>query len=179
MHGKDATPESKWYPWFREEMITRDHEYVAPILPQTSNPVLAEWIVDLAECQPDGNTVIVAHSRGGVATLRFLESAPADLKIRALILIATNRSEISERSRLDEENNGFYTSSDYDFAKIRSHCDTVYVLHSTDDEWVPYSAGEHIAKGLQAKFLSFDQYGHFGRLARTVPELLEIIDGIK
>ena len=121
MHGKSATPESKWYPWFRSEMIAQGHEYVAPILPHPENPTLSEWVSDLDECEPNEETIIVGHSRGGVAALRYLEVAPVETKIRALILIATNRSEVKERIKLDEENNGFYTDGDYDFEKILSH----------------------------------------------------------
>lgn len=46
------------------------------------------------------------------------------------------------------------------------------VLHSQDDPWAPFSHGEMIAQDLQARFLTFDHYGHFGKLHLQVPEIL-------
>ena len=47
MHGKDATPDDKWYPWLGEQMRRLGFEYVAPALPKTEDPVLEEWLARL------------------------------------------------------------------------------------------------------------------------------------
>ena len=42
MHGKDASPEDKWYPWFREVCEENGWEYQAPVLPKADEPVFSE-----------------------------------------------------------------------------------------------------------------------------------------
>ena len=76
-----------------------------------------------------------------------------------------------------ENNHGFYNDNVFDFNKIKSHCDNFIVIHSRDDEWVSFSAGEENSKGLNAKFKVFEDKGHFGKSVKEVPEILEEITG--
>ncbi len=71
----------------------------------------------------------------------------------------------------------FYTRGGFDFEKIKEHCHKFTVLHSRDDEWVSFSDGEKIAKGLGANFLKFNGRGHFGSKMKKqeIPELLDEI----
>lgn len=172
MHGKDTDPSQKWYPWFGEEVERMDYEFVAPVLPNASDPVIDEWLAELDKTNPDDETILVGHSRGGVAILRWLERQPADVQVKKVILVATNSGDSAKRNKT-ENNKGFFTETGYDFEKIKSHCDDFVVLHSKDDKWVPFSAGEENAAGLSARFLQSDEYGHFGRGVDEIPELLE------
>lgn len=175
MHGKDTSPVEKWYPWFICELEGRGIEVVAPVLPNSGDPVMGEWLAELDKTIPDADTVLVGHSRGGVAVLRWLENQPGDFKIRKEILVAANSGDIADRHITTETNHGFYTEGGYNFEKIRVHCDDFVVMHSTDDEWVPFGNSEKIAAGLNAKFLKFKNKGHFGRLMPEFPELVDEI----
>ena len=105
-----------------------------------------------------------------------LEIQPEDFRVKKVILVGTNSGH-SEKMNKTENNKAFYSKEGFDFAKIRSHCDNFVVLHSKDDEWVPFSAGEENAKGLDAKFLKFEDRGHFGSKLpkQEIPELLDEI----
>jgi len=176
MHGKDADPTQKWYPWLSEVMKKEGNDFIAPVLPNASDPVLSEWMHELDQIDIDQDTILVGHSRGGVALLRWLEKQAANFKVKKVILIATNSGNIGDMAITTETNHGFYTEEGYDLEKIKSHCTNFVVLHSTDDQWVPFSHGEKIAKGLNAKFLEFNDYGHFGKTVPEIPELLLEID---
>ena len=175
MHGKDASPADKWYPWFANEMQSRDIETITPVLPNAADPVMDEWLAELDKTAPDAETVLVGHSRGGVAVLRWLEKQPEDFKVKKVLLVATNSGDVVDRHIPTETNYGFYTEDGYDFKKIKNHCDEFVVFHSIDDEWVPFSNGEKIAAGLGAKFVKFEDKGHFGRLVPEFPELINEI----
>ena len=173
MHGKDTDPSRKWYPWLGEEVRKLGYEFIAPNLPKADNPVMEEWLNELDNADPDENTILVGHSRGGVAILRWLEKQPVGKKVKKVILVAANSGRLKDKAIKNESNYGFYTEEGYDFKKIKSHCDTFVVLHSKDDTWVPFSAGERNAKGLSARFLQFDHVGHFGKGVNQIPELLK------
>ncbi len=175
MHGKDTDPNQKWYPWFAKEIKNLGMDFSSPILPDPHDPNIDKWISILEKTNPDKDTILVGHSRGGVAILRWLEKLPTNRKVHKVILIGTNSGN-SEKMNETENSKGFFTKEGYNFKKIKSHCDNFVVLHSRDDEWVPFKAGEENAQGLNAKFLEFDDRGHFGKKVDTIPELLKEIN---
>lgn len=150
--------------------------FVAPILPNADDPKVNEWLNELEKTHPNKNSILIGHSRGGTAILRWLEKQPVNVKVKKVILVATN-SGSSEKRDKTKNNKGFYTKRSYNFDKIKSHCDNFVVLHSKDDGWVPFSAGEENAIGLNAKFLKFKDRGHFGSKLpkQEIPELLDEI----
>jgi len=174
MHGKNTDPSQKWYPWFAEEVEKLGMDFVAPVLPDAGDPHIDGWTKGLEKTSPDENTILVGHSRGGVAILRWMEKLPLGARVQKVVLIATN-SGSSEKRNKTSNNNGFFTKEGYDFEKIKSHCDNFVVFHSRDDRWVPFGAGEENALGLNADFMTFDDRGHFGKGVSKIPELFEII----
>src|SRR3989344_2613682 len=175
MHGKHADPTQKWYPWLASEKGKRGIEFIAPALPHTDEPVFEEWLSEIDKCNPDQDTIMVGHSRGGVAVLRWLERQPENIKVKKVILVATNGGKIEGSKIAQKSNPGFYTDRGYDFERIKSHWDSFVVLHSNDDNVVPFSAGVENAKGLNAKILEFTDRGHFGDNINSISELLEAL----
>ncbi len=175
MHGKDATPDDKWYPWFKKELEEKGLEVHIPVLPSPSNPNLEEWLSILTDLHPDKNTILLGHSRGGVAVLRYLEKLPKGAKIKKVILLAANSGSAKYMPIPTEGNIGFYTKKGYNFTKIKSHCDNFVAFHSKDDPWVPFAHGQENAKGLKAKFITFKDKKHFGKNEGIIPGLLEEI----
>jgi predicted alpha/beta hydrolase family esterase len=168
LHGMNKSPNDVWYPWLGAKAREADMAYEAPMLTIGVTPVLSEWLEAITQAQPDGSTVLVGHSRGGMAILRWLEQASDDAKVGRVILVAANRGDSPDKASGD-----FFYAGDYDFAKIKQHCSDFVVFHSRDDQWVPFEAGEHNAEALGAQFVTFDNYGHFGAEMRELPELLE------
>lgn len=175
MHGKDANPMQKWYPWLARELAARHIPCSAPALPHADEPHIEEWKAMLTNLQPSQETILIGHSRGGVAVLRWLEDQPKELKVKCVILVATNSGLIKNQTVPGETNYGFYSEDGYDFPKILQHCNDFIILHSRDDKWVPYVQGIENAEGLHAKLLTFEDRGHFGKGINEIPELLEVI----
>lgn len=126
MHGKGADPTQKWYPWLAQELAARHIPFDAPALPNADEPHIKEWQDALTSLQPSQGTVLIGHSRGGVAVLRWLEGQPKDLRVESVILVATNSGFIKNQTISGETNYGFYTEEGYDFLKIRQHCDSLF-----------------------------------------------------
>jgi len=90
--------------------------------------------------------------------MRWLETQPPEQKVKRVILVAANSGRLSDKAIASETNYGFYTKLGYNFEKIKTHCDDFVVLHSKDDPWVPFAAGQQNAIGLSAHFLQFEKY---------------------
>ena len=178
LHGMNAGPNDKWYPWLASEMSKQGIKCAVPKLPSSSEPVLAEWLSMIDSLRPDHDTIFVGHSRGGVAALRWLENQHNNYSCKAVILIATNSGLNAHRTVKGETNFGFYTDSGYDFDSIKKHSDSFFVLHSKDDQWVPYEQGVENSQALVAKLLTFDTKGHFGTGVNKINEVIDIIDAL-
>jgi predicted alpha/beta hydrolase family esterase len=175
LHGKNVDPTQKWYPWFAKEMAAKKIRCYIPMLPHSDEPLIEEWKTAIAALHPDKDTILIGHSRGGVAVLRWLENQPQDVKVKRVILVAANSGLTRNHTIVSETNHGFYTKEGYDFAKIRQHCHDFVVLHSKDDAWVPYTAGVENAQGLHAQLITFENKGHFGEGVADIPELISFV----
>jgi predicted alpha/beta hydrolase family esterase len=170
LHGKDKSSEDIWYPWLRDNLRKRGLKCYSPDLPNASSPKIKEWLNEVNALKPNEETILVGHSRGGMAILRWLETS--NMHVAKVILVATNSANIE-----DSYGGDFYSGS-YDFSTIRKHCSNFVVLHSKDDRWVPYSAGIENTNALNAKLISFENKAHFGAqsdgsVMLEFPELLD------
>jgi predicted alpha/beta hydrolase family esterase len=101
MHGKNTNPSEKRYPWLKEAMEEYDIPYIGPKLPDADDPEIQAWVDKLDMLCPDEDSILVGHSRGGVAILRRLEQQDPDVKVTKVILVATN-SGLSEKRMKSE-----------------------------------------------------------------------------
>lgn len=132
IHGKDADPSMKWYPWLKREVEKKGIEFIAPRLPHADDPRLDEWLKEINKSQPDEHTILVGHSRGGLAILRWLEDLPKNRKVKKVILVAANNPSICGKNKT-KSTNGFYEKGALVFEEIKKHCDNFVVIHSKDD----------------------------------------------
>lgn len=173
IHGKDGNPADGWYFWLRKEVEKKGLKFVAPELPNSADPRLEEWLEEINKIKPDEETILIGHSRGGLAILRWLEKLPEGKKVKKVVLVAANNPLI-DRENTTKDTHGFYEKGALNFLKIKKHCDNFIVIHSKDDPWVKFKSGESNAKGLNAKFKIYENKKHFGRfMFPEVPELLD------
>ena len=174
IHGKDRTPNNIWYPWLKKEVEKKGIKFIAPELPNTNDPILSEWLNEIDKTTPNENTILIGHSRGGLAILRWLEQLSESKRVKKVILVAASNSCIKEKNQ-KKDTHGFYEKGPLNFEKIKSHCNDFVVIHSKDDHWVPFKSGEENAKRLNAKFKVYENKRHFGYGIDKVPEVLEEI----
>jgi len=174
IHGKDTDPSKKWYPWLKKEVEKKGIQFIVPRLPNFNNPILNEWLDEIDKTKPDEDTILIGHSRGGMAILRWLEGLLKNKKVKKVILVSANHPSIKEKNQ-PVDTYGFYELGAYNFDNVKSHCDNFVVIHSRDDQWVSFKSGEKNAKGLNAKFKIYENKRHFGFGVDEVPEVLEEI----
>jgi hypothetical protein len=156
IHGWDGKPGTHWMPWLKQQLEAEGVEVVNPKMPHGGKPKQADSVAALDEVvgTPDEDTYFVAHSLGGIAVLRYIESLPSDQKVGGVVFVAS-----FSRALPDHPLDDFFAES-VDFDKIRSQAKGFSVIHS-DNDVVPVEDGEILRDSLNAKYTLVHNAGHF------------------
>lgn len=160
-----------WYAWARESLQKMGFDVIAENMP---DPVLARrniWLPHIKnQFQADQNTIIIGHSSGGVAALRYLETE----KLLGAILAGVNHTDLGFE---EEKQNGYYTDP-WQWQNIKANSSWLVQFCSQDDPYIPVKEPRFIHEQLDSEYHEYTNRGHFGsqyQTDSTFPELLEVI----
>lgn len=90
IHGWGGNPNEPMLVWLKIELEKVGHKVVVPEMPDTEHPVIEKWVGKLNESvkQINENTILIGHSIGCQAILRYLAGLSDNSKIDKIILIA-------------------------------------------------------------------------------------------
>ena len=76
IHGYLSYPEEAWLPWMKRALEAKGYLVALPAMPRPDHPVIGEWLDFLTRLigEPDAATILVGHSLGVQAVLRYLET---------------------------------------------------------------------------------------------------------
>jgi len=101
-------------------------------------------------------TILIGHSSGAQATLRYAETHP----LKAAILVSATYSDLGDSN---ERLSGYYpqqknaskksseVTNPYDFQSMKSNCKIWHQFHSDNDPFIPLHEAEQIRDGLGLK----------------------------
>lgn len=156
VHGWAGNPNDGWKPWLKKELEANGFNVTIPAMPSPAKPRMKEWIETLKNLvgKPDEETILVGHSLGCIAILRYLEELKEG-KIHKAVLIAG----FSNNLGFDEIKNFFEKPIDWN--KIKQRCDNFVLLHSDNDPYVPLKEGKILEKELNSKLVIEKGKKHF------------------
>lgn len=162
-----------FHPWLSDQLRDRGFQAETPDL-----DLRADDDIDLKQTVSDlkdqigflkKDDILVGHSLGAFIVLQYLEAVEMTETPRAVVLIAAPwHVQKSELQRL------FVADLDADVLMWKAR--EFVVVHSKDDELVPFEHGEKMAKALKAKLIAPEDCGHF--MKEEYPILLETIQTI-
>jgi predicted alpha/beta hydrolase family esterase len=146
---------SNWYGKLFNELNKRDISCICENFPDPLHARRDQWVPhmrSLAEKHgPLENIVLVGHSSGAQAALRYAELYP----LHACILVSATYSDLGDAH---ERASGYYPqpqggdgteeTNPYDFSKMKTNCKTWHQFHSDDDPFIPVHEAQAIQKGL-------------------------------
>lgn len=146
LHGYQASPDTNFHPWLKEELEGRGHEVVVPELPNSQDPTVkeqVEYVLDNVEL--DDNTTIVGHSLGTVVAMKVAEKQ----KLNRLVLVAP----FIDADFADGDSRSFSEDFNYkfDFQAIRENTREITVLQADDDYAVSPEQIRRVEQALQVK----------------------------
>ncbi len=173
VHGFNANPTMNFHPWLADQLRDRKFEVVMPELPLSTKEefnlpeIIEKMKQEVGYLKSDD--VLLGHSLGAFIILQYLEAIEMTQTPRAVVLVAApwNVSR-PELRRL------FFVDLDADVLMWKAR--EFVVIHSKDDQLVPYEHAERLAAQLKARLVTTENDGHF--MSEKYPILLETIEEI-
>lgn len=171
-HGTGDTPEFMWFPWLKKETEKLGFSVSMPQMPDADNPQIDKWLPAALQQTYTEETVIVGHSAGAALILPLLESL--NVKVAKAIMVAGYCEPVNAITGI--------LKGSYDWEKIKSHVNELYIVNSDDDPWkCDDKQGLTMFKHLGGTLILCHNMGHFGsntfkRPLYEFPLLLKLLE---
>lgn len=167
IHGNGGcTAGDLWFPWLERELTALGLDVINRTFPDNVKARARYWLPFIAELGADERTILVGHSSGAVAAMRFAETH----RLLGSVLVAVCHSDLGDAG---EAASGYYRAP-WAWDRIRANQDWLAVYHSADDPLIPVAEARFVASQLKASYYEFEDRGHFSA-ERTFPEVLDCI----
>lgn len=167
IHGNGGcTNQVNWIPWLKAELVKNNIKVIAPTMPDNVEAKASIWLPYMHDkLQCDKNTIIVGHSSGAVAAMRYAEQ----YKILGSVLVAACYTDLGYKS---ERISGYYDAP-WRWNAIKNNQPWIVQFASNDDPFIPIEEARHIHEQLASDYYEFTNQGHF--MDKTIPQLVSII----
>lgn len=180
VHGFMGMPNGLWKTWLMSELKKKDVYACSLPMPNPAEPKSEEWVraIDFNIGEPNEDIILVGHSLGVAAIMRYLELIGLDQKIGGAVLVSgPYKKLLIDKLAPFIRNTYNFFETDFNFKKIRESCDKFVIVHAKDDLKVPYSHGEYLAEKLNAKLVTLQMGGHLSG-HEGVNEIPEVLDAL-
>lgn len=175
VHGWGGSPERDWMPWAKRALKEKGFEVFVPEMPETENPRIAPWLDKLTETigQVRRDDILIGHSIGTLAIIRYLQGLKDDQKVQKVILVAPWQTLTLDENE-DPEIAKPWQVEDVDYEKVKTKADKFVAIFSKDDPSVPFESNKkYFTQKLNPEILVKDGMGHFN--IPEIPFLLELV----
>lgn len=171
IHGNGGSkPTDIWFPYIKTELEKLGLEVLAPQFPDAKLARASYWLPFLKnELKADENTIIIGHSSGAIAAMRFAE----ENKIYGSVLVGSYYTDLG----YENEKLSGYFDSPWNWDAIRCNQHWIIQFASIDDPWIPIGEPRYVHDQLQSEYYEYLDQGHFGGdyNKTTFPELIKAI----
>ena len=164
-----GTPRDNWFPFVKEELTKLGLHVIDRDFPDNDIARAKYWLPFIKELGADGQTILVGHSTGAIASMRFAENN----KILGSVLVAGYYTDLND---VKEKESGYFDSP-WSWDAIKKNQKWIIQFSSTDDPWIPIEEARFVHEKLRTDYHEFTDQGHFGWQPKkeTFPELVAAI----
>ena len=167
IHGNGGcTAADIWLPWLERELSSLGIKVVNQTFPDNIKARAKCWLPHIEALGTDQRTVLIGHSSGAVAAMRYAETHP----LLGSILVGVCHTDLGDSL---EAASGYYSPA-WQWDKIRGNQQWIAIFNSTDDPHIPIAEARFIAAQLRCSYFEFNDRGHFVD-SQQFPELLEFV----
>ena len=156
VHGYTANSTSNWFPYLKHNLETEQTKVHVFDMPNSQHPSFDEWINHLEQQITETNqkSIFIGHSLGCVTILNYLMNKNLDQVVSTILV--SGFVEQSPIQKLAE-----FMHQKIDYKKIINGIPNRVIISAQDDDIIPPSYSEELAKKIQAEFILLDHGKHF------------------
>lgn len=167
IHGNGgSTAGDIWLPWLERELSALGLRVINETFPDNVKARAEFWLPHLESLGADEHTILIGHSSGAVAAMRYAETH----RLMGSVLVAVCHTDLGDAF---EAASGYY-SAPWQWQDIRANQQWMAIYHSTDDPLIPIREARFVAAQLKASLFEFSDRGHFTG-SRQFPEIVDFV----
>jgi len=166
-----AMPQDNWFPYAERELSRLG---LAVINQQFPDAVLARaeyWLPFIKELGADHNTILVGHSSGAIAALRFAQTN----KILGSVLVSAYYTDLG----MDSEKQSGYFDRPWNWPAIKNNQQWIIQFAATDDPFIPIEEPRLLHQNLRTEYYEYSDQNHFGYGDKPKLEFVELVSALK
>jgi predicted alpha/beta hydrolase family esterase len=170
--GNNNTDVSEiWIPYVKKSLEALGITVIAKNMPDAKLSRKQYWLPFIeAQVGDDPEVILIGHSSGAVAVLRYLENH----SILGAIIIGAYDNDFG----YENEKKSGYFDSEWHWEQIKKHTKWIIQFASTSDPYIPISNAHKIRDKLQTTYYEYPDQGHFSDDVNKI-EFPELIDALK
>ncbi len=161
-----GSPQDIWFPYLKKELETLGLEVIASEFPDNILARESFWIPFLKnELKADGQTILVGHSSGAIAAMRFAETN----QLLGSALIGAYHTDLG----LSSEKESGYFERPWHWESIVRNQKWIMQFASVNDPFIPIEEARYVQEKLDSEYHELIDQDHFGE--SVFPELFEAL----
>jgi uncharacterized protein len=166
IHGNGgSTAGDIWLPFVERELSALGLVVINETFPDNVKARARVWLPFLEKLGADEHTILIGHSSGAVAAMRYAEIH----RLWGSILVGVCHTDLGDSG---EAASGYYKAP-WQWQRIRENQQWIAIYNSRDDPHIPIAEPRLVAAQLQCSYFEFADRGHFGDA--ELPEVVEFV----
>lgn len=170
----NSTVNDHWLQYVKTEFEKHGLEVILKDFPDLPLAREEYWIPFLESLGADENTILIGHSTGAIAAMRYSETH----KIFGSVLVATYHTDGGDAN---EQASGYFDTP-WNWETIKENQQWIIQFASTDDPYIPVEEPRFVHDKLNTEYYEYTDQGHMGDdiKKKTFPDLVKaVIEKIK
>jgi Predicted esterase of the alpha/beta hydrolase fold len=163
-------PNDNWFPYLKDELEKLDISVVASEFPDNILARESYWIPFLKNVlHGDKNTILVGHSSGAIAAMRFAENN----ELLGSVLVGAYHTDLGLPTEVQSE----YFNRPWNWEAIVNNQKWIIQFAAVNDPWIPIEEARFVHDKLHTEYHESLDQGHFGGDYQKLnfPELFDAI----
>jgi predicted alpha/beta hydrolase family esterase len=167
IHGNGgSTAGDIWLPSLERELTALGLVVINQTFPDNVRARAKVWLPFIDELGADEHTILIGHSSGAVAAMRYAETH----RLLGSILVAVCHTDLGDAG---EAASGYYKAP-WQWRQICENQQWIAIYQSTDDPHIPVAEARFVAAQLKCSYFEFTDRGHFVD-SREFPEIVDYV----
>lgn len=167
-NGNDS-PRDKWFPYVTTELGELGIPTINVKFPDPDLARKEYWLPFLKELGADENTILIGHSSGALAAMRYAE----ENKVLGSVLVGVCYTDLGDEK---EKKSGYYDIP-WNWERIKENQKWIIEFASTNDPYIPIEEPRFIKDKLSTIYYEYTDKKHFSE--KTHKEFPELIEAVK